>query len=213
MVNPGIIQRSAARPLYCVALFAATVLISACGGNQEAEERETPAPAEETTSESPAGNPAGTSPAGLGLTATATIEARSGSSLTGTATFAEVAEGVRVVIEVAGAPPGDHAVHVHENGDCSAPDASSAGSHFNPENHAHGGPHTAERHPGDFGNLTVGADGTGRLELVTKDLTVGESPISVVGLSIIVHEKADDFSQPVGNAGGRIGCGVIALAG
>ena len=74
MVNPSIIQRSAARSLYCVALFAATALISACGGNQEAEERETPAPAEETTSESPAGNPAGTSPAGLGLTATATID-------------------------------------------------------------------------------------------------------------------------------------------
>ena len=68
------------------------------------------------------------------------------------------------------------------------------------------------RHPGDFGNLTVGADSTGRIELVTKDLTVGESPISVVGLSIIVHEKADDFSQPVGNAGGRIGCGLIEAA-
>lgn len=213
MANPGFVERCSWRAFVLVTLFGATALISSCGGNKEAEQRETPAPAGETTSsDSPAGSTAGTTPAGMGHTATATIEARSGSSLTGTATFTEVADGVRVVVEVAGAPPGDHAVHVHENGDCSAPDASSAGSHFNPEHHAHGGPHTAERHPGDFGNLTVGADGTGRLELVTKDLTVGESPVSVVGLSIIVHEKVDDFSQPVGNAGGRIGCGVITLA-
>jgi Cu-Zn family superoxide dismutase len=210
MRNVRLVERFTWRPVGLVALFAMAMLASSCGQNQEQETRETPAPAEEQT-ESSSGSTAAT-PAGLGAKATATIEPRSGSSLRGTATFTEEAEGVRVVVEVAGAPPGDHAVHVHENGDCSAPDASSAGSHFNPEQHEHGGPHTAVRHPGDFGNLTVGADSTGRIELVTKDLTVGESPISVVGLSIIVHEKADDFSQPVGNAGGRIGCGLIEAA-
>lgn len=209
MVKVRLVDRSTWRALGLVALFATAVLASSCGQNQQQQERETPAPAEDASRSTEATS---ATPAGLGQTAVATIEARSGSSLRGTATFTETEEGVRVVVEVSGAPPGDHAVHVHEHGDCSAPDGSSAGSHFNPEHHEHGGPHTAVRHPGDFGNLTVGADSTGRLELVTKDLTVGESPVSVVGLSIIVHEKADDFSQPVGNAGGRIGCGVIEAA-
>lgn len=209
MVKAGSIERYSWRPAFLVALCATTVLTTSCAQKQEAEERDAPAAA---SNESPAESPAGTTPAGLGHMASATIEPRSGSSVSGTATFTEEADGVRVVVEIAGAPPGEHAVHVHENGDCSAPDASSAGSHFNPEQHEHGGPHTAVRHPGDFGNLTVGADGRGRLELVTRDLTVGESPISVVGLSIIVHEKVDDFSQPVGNAGGRIGCGEITAA-
>jgi Cu-Zn family superoxide dismutase len=212
MARVRISERLAGRPAHLIVmLLAASAVASSCAPKQETATRETPAPAQQTPppAESPA---AGTSLAGVGHKATATIEARSGSTLTGTATFTEEADGVRVVVEVAGAPPGDHAVHVHEKGDCSAPDASSAGSHFNPNHVDHGGPHTAVRHPGDFGNLTVGADGKGRLELVTKDLTVGESPISVVGLSIIVHEKADEFTQPVGNAGGRIGCGLITAA-
>lgn len=211
MARVRIIERSAGRPAsLVVTLLAASALAWSCAQKHETATHETPPPAKQTPApESPA---AGTTPAGVGHTAKATIESRSGSTLTGTATFTEQADGVHVVIEVAGAPPGDHAVHVHEKGDCSAPDASSAGSHFNPGHVDHGGPHTAVHHPGDFGNMTVGADGKGRLELVTKDLTVGESPISVVGLAIIVHEKPDEFTQPVGNAGGRIGCGVITAA-
>jgi superoxide dismutase, Cu-Zn family len=211
MARVRISERSAVRPAHLIVmLLAASALGGACAPKQETATHETPAPAKEMP---PAQSPAaGTSLAGTGHMARATIEARSGSTLTGTATFTEEADGVHVVVEVAGAPPGDHAVHVHEKGDCSAPDASSAGSHFNPNHVEHGGPHTAVHHPGDFGNMTVGADGKGRIELVTKDLTVGESPISVVGLSIIVHEKPDEFTQPVGNAGGRIGCGVIAAA-
>lgn len=210
MASVRSVERSVGRPAALIfTLFAASALVFSCAKKEEVEKRETP-PA---TNEAPAsGSAAGTTPAGVGHQAKAAIESRSGSTLTGTATFTEEADGVHVVIEVAGAPPGEHAVHLHEKGDCSAPDASSAGSHFNPEHVEHGGPHTSVHHPGDFGNMTVGADGKGRLELVTKDLTIGESPISVVGLSIIVHEKADDFSQPVGNAGGRIGCGVIAAA-
>lgn len=203
-------ERWAGRPaVVIVTLFAASALACSCNQKQEATNRETSTPSTETPASESA---AGTTPAGIGRTASATIEPRSASRLTGTATFTETADGVHVLIDVAGAPPGEHAVHVHENGDCSAPDASSAGGHFNPEKVEHGGPQTAVHHPGDFGNMTVGADGKGRLELVTSDLTVGESPISVVGLSIVVHEKADDFGQPVGNAGGRIGCGEIRAA-
>ena len=141
--------------------------------------------------------------------AKAVIEGRSGSNLKGEAVFTEVDGKVQVVVMVAGAPPGKHAVHVHETGDCSAPDAKSAGGHFNPDGHAHGAPDSSQHHAGDFGNMDVGPEGAGKLELSTKDLTVTTGPRSVAGRAIIVHEKPDDFGQPVGNAGGRIGCGVI----
>ncbi len=143
--------------------------------------------------------------------ARAAIEGRSSSKLAGEAVFTEVDGKVHVVVAVTGAPPGKHAVHVHEKGDCSAPDASSAGTHFNPDGqgHPHGDPGAAKHHAGDFGNMEVGADGNGKLDLTVKSITVSAGPRSVVGRAIIVHEKPDDFSQPVGNAGGRIGCGVI----
>jgi len=143
--------------------------------------------------------------------AKATIEARSGSSLTGTATFTEKDGGVDVVVDVSGAPAGTHAVHLHEKGDCSAPDATSAGGHFNPTNVPHGAPDAPQHHAGDFGNMTVGADGKGHLTLHSGMLTVGPGPGSVIGHAIIVHANADDMTtQPTGNAGGRIGCGVVS---
>jgi len=147
-----------------------------------------------------------TMPAGK---ASATIEGRSGSSLTGTAEFMVHGGQMMVTVSVKGATPGVHAVHIHEKGDCSAPDATSAGAHFNPGGHQHGSPDSKERHAGDFGNMTVAADGTGSLMVHTDMLTM-EGPNSVVGRAIIIHEKEDDFvTQPTGNAGGRIGCGVI----
>ncbi len=153
-------------------------------------------------------------------TAVATLEARSGSAVQGTVTFEELpnphaghdgapATQLRVVIDISGATPGDHAVHVHEKGDCSAPDGSSAGGHFNPEGRPHGDHTSAEKHPGDFGNVTVGADGKGRKELVVTSLTLADGPVSARGRSVIVHEKSDDFGQPTGNAGGRQACGVV----
>lgn len=143
------------------------------------------------------------------LIARAVIEGRSGSKLSGEAVFTEAGGQVTVLVKVKGAPPGLHAVHIHEKGDCSAPDASSAGTHFNPEGHKHGAPDAAEHHAGDFGNMEVKADGAGELTLATKRLTVAAGANSVNGRSIIIHEKPDDFSQPVGNAGGRLGCGEI----
>lgn len=142
--------------------------------------------------------------------ATATIEARSGSKVTGMATFAEIRDRVHVTVEIAGATPGEHGVHIHEKGDCSAADASSAGPHFNPAGHSHGGPNAPMHHAGDFGNLTVGPDGKGKLTLVTHDISLKQGPRSVMGRAIVVHEMVDDLkSQPAGNAGARIGCGVI----
>ena len=149
-------------------------------------------------------------PAASGPRATATIEARSGSTLSGTALFTPTAGGVHIVVEVSNAPQGIHAVHLHEKGDCSAPDATSAGGHFNPTGMAHGSPDAPAHHAGDFGNMTVGEDGHGRLELDSTMLTITPGERSVVGHAIVVHAKPDDMqTQPTGNAGGRIGCGVV----
>ncbi len=139
------------------------------------------------------------------------LVAKSGSKLSGTATFTAVKGGVDVKIQVAGAPPGQLATHVHEKGDCSAADAASAGGHFNPESHPHGLPPAQERHLGDLGNIDVGPDGTGSTEVVVMCANLEDSdPSSFVNRAIIVHEKRDDGGQPTGNAGGRIGCGVIS---
>ena len=140
----------------------------------------------------------------------ATIEGRSGSALTGTATFTQAGGAVHIVVDVNNAPEGVHAVHLHEKGDCSAPDASSAGGHFNPTHMPHGAPEAPQHHAGDFGNMTVGADGHGHLELDSAALTVAPGEMSVVGRAIVVHGKPDDMTtQPTGNAGPRIGCGVV----
>jgi Cu-Zn family superoxide dismutase len=128
----------------------------------------------------------------------------------GTATFTEVPGGVKVTVEVAGAPPGKVATHVHETADCSAPDAKSAGGHFNPAAKPHGLPPDPARHLGDLGNIEIKPDGTGRTEIVVPGASLGEGdPSSYLGRAIIVHDKQDDGGQPAGNAGGRIGCGVI----
>ena len=108
--------------------------------------------------------------------------------------------------------PGQHGLHIHETGDCSAPDAKSAGGHFNPHKMDHGSPDKSPRHAGDFGNITVGDDGKGKLELTVEQLTVLPGDSSVVGKALVLHEKPDDVTtQPSGNSGARIGCGVINL--
>ena len=143
--------------------------------------------------------------------AKATIEPKSGSTVTGTATFTEVpGGGVKVVVDVQKAPPGTHGLHIHEKGDCSDPEAKSAGGHFNPTSMNHAGPMDKEHHAGDLGNIDVKADGTGHLEITSTMLTVAPGANSVVGKAVVFHEKADDLkTQPTGNAGGRLGCGVI----
>lgn len=143
--------------------------------------------------------------------ATATIESRSNSTATGTASFEQAGDKLKIVVEVSGATPGQHGLHIHMKGDCSAPDAKSAGDHFNPDSKMeHGAPDKPMHHGGDFGNLTVGEDGKGKLELETADLTVSGTTNGVLGRAIVLHEKPDDtVTQPSGNSGARIGCGVI----
>jgi superoxide dismutase, Cu-Zn family len=151
-------------------------------------------------------------PDALPRTAVAMIEPRSGSTAEGVATFTETEDGVRLVVQMAGMEPGLRAMHIHEYGDCSAPDASSAGGHWNPDFHTHGAIHQTDRaHRGDIGNIEIGPDGRGRLEITTRLWTLGgDAMTSVVGRSIVVHAGADDLrAQPDGGAGIKVGCGVI----
>ena len=146
-----------------------------------------------------------------GHTAAANLESRSGSSVTGTSSFSEKDNKVTVTVDVAGATPGKHGAHIHENGDCSAPDAASAGGHWNPATKTHGTP-DPNHHLGDLGNIDVGADGKGQLT-VTREWTVGDGAASdVVGKAVVIHAGEDDLkTDPAGNSGGRQACGVISL--
>lgn len=129
----------------------------------------------------------------------------------GIVSFSQEADGVKIVAHIIGAPPGTHGLHVHEVGDCSASDFKSAGGHFNPTDSIHGSPEDAERHAGDLGNIEIGADGSGHLELTSNMLTVATGGSAVVGRAVILHEQADDLvSQPTGAAGARLACGVVA---
>jgi superoxide dismutase, Cu-Zn family len=141
--------------------------------------------------------------------ATADLKPLGDSGVTGKATFTTHGTKVQVDAEISGLTPGKHGFHVHEFGDCSAPDGTSAGGHFNPEGHPHGAPGPAS-HPGDLGNLEADANGRATLSLELESFTVDAAKLGVVGRGLIVHEKADDLvSQPVGEAGGRLACAVI----
>jgi len=136
----------------------------------------------------------------------------SGSTVSGTVTFSRTDKGMVVVADITGLTPGKHGFHIHEFGDCSATDATSAGGHFNPAMMKHGGPSDMERHEGDLGNLTADDKGVAHLEITDKILTF-DGKNSIIGRGVIVHAKEDDLvSQPVGNAGARIACGTIAVA-
>jgi Cu-Zn family superoxide dismutase len=136
-----------------------------------------------------------------------------GNKVSGTVTFAEVADGVQVRAEITGLTPGKHGFHVHEFGDCSAPDAMSAGAHFNPTHEPHAGPDAPQRHTGDMGNVEADASGKAKLEYVDNEMSLTNDQQSVIGRSVVVHAKADDLkSQPAGDSGARIACGVIGVA-
>lgn len=129
--------------------------------------------------------------------------------ITGTVTFTQEKEGVHVVADIDGLTPGEHGFHVHEKPDLSAPDLSSAGGHFNPEHHKHGGPESEEHHAGDLGNLTADEKGHAHLDKIFTGLAI-TGKLGVVGHSVIIHAKADDLkSQPAGESGKRVAGGAI----
>jgi Cu-Zn family superoxide dismutase len=152
-------------------------------------------------------------PAAGRRTAVADLAAASGSKVTGKVTFVEENGTVEATVHIEGAPDGDHGFHIHEKGDCSAPDATSAGGHFNPGHMDHGAPDAPAHHAGDFGNIKV-EKGMAHAVIKMSGITLGEGETSIIGKGVILHEKVDDFkTQPTGNAGARIACGVIKAEG
>lgn len=144
--------------------------------------------------------------------AVAVLSPTKGSIASGTVTFTKLQTGVKIVADVSGLTPGPHGFHVHEFGDCSAPDASSAGGHFNPSRAQHGAPNSPLRHAGDFGNLVADVSGKAHYERVDTMISF-DGANSIIGRAVIVHENVDDLkTQPTGNAGGRVACGVIGIA-
>jgi superoxide dismutase, Cu-Zn family len=133
------------------------------------------------------------------------------SNVQGTVTFTKVAGGVRVHAELTGLTPGEHGFHVHQFGDCTAMDGKCTGGHFNPTDAPHGGPDSAERHVGDLGNITADSSGKATYDRVDKMIALNGKN-SIIGRAIIVHAGRDDLkSQPSGDAGARVGCGVIGI--
>ena len=148
-----------------------------------------------------------------GRHAMAELNPASGSNVRGTVHFHETPRGVHVVATVNGLTPGKHGFHIHDKGDCSAPDAASAGGHFNPTGMKHGGPRDTERHAGDFGNLTADASGKATFDWIDDRISF-DGPNSIIGKGVIVHEKEDDLKSQTptpGNAGKRIACGSIQI--
>jgi len=145
------------------------------------------------------------------LTATATLEARSGSSVTGIVKLNERDGRVHAHVDLSGfAANSVHGLHVHDKGDCSAPDAASAGGHFNPDGVAHGQAGAGVHHAGDMPSVRADANGRVRADFDVGGVTLSAGPTSIVGRSIVVHRDADDYTtQPSGNSGPRVACGVI----
>jgi len=189
--------REMGRQLNYISLFVMVVVFfSACtSGSKQGDEGQTGA--EEQQDE---------------ITAKAVMEPASGSQVTGEATFTEENGTIVFELNAENLTPGEHAVHLHEKGDCSAEDASSAGGHWNPTMKPHGkrGDGTSF-HKGDIANISVGDDGKGTLKLSIDDWSIGGADsTNVIGKSVIIHADPDDFtSQPAGNAGARVSCGVI----
>jgi superoxide dismutase, Cu-Zn family len=145
-------------------------------------------------------------------TAIAMLAPTEGYTASGAVQFRQNGDVMQINIRIDGLEPNAvHGLHIHEIGDCRASDASSAGGHFDPQGNKHGGPQDNLRHAGDLGNVNSDADGTAQTEIEVGGISLGTGPDSIIGRSVIVTAQADDLvSQPSGNAGARIACGLIS---
>ncbi|MGB5082182.1 MAG: superoxide dismutase family protein [Burkholderiales bacterium] len=146
-----------------------------------------------------------------GTIASAALKPTTGNKTFGEATFEQVGNKVKVVVFVQGLKPGqEHGLHIHEAGDCSSGDGMSAKGHFNPFGKPHGNPSSGERHAGDLPALKANKAGRANVQIDLDIITVTPGPASIVGRGLIVHAGPDDYTtQPTGNAGARLACGVI----
>ena len=147
-------------------------------------------------------------------TAAAKLAAGDGAAR-GTASVTQAADGLHVLVKAIGVTPGIHAVHIHTTGQCTGPDFTSAGGHWNPTAHKHGKDNPAGPHMGDMPNMQAKPDGSGEIEYVVPGgaISDGATPLlDADGAAIVIHAQADDYkSDPTGNAGGRVACGVLSV--
>ena len=180
---------------------------------QQADKTNTPAaPAVVLPQPPPA--PAKTEPMPAGI-AHVNLDPTQGHTGIGELTLTMVGPDVQVTGLITGLPPNsEHGFHIHEKGDCSAPDASSAGGHFNPTGEPHGDVNSPAHHAGDMMNIKADGEGTAQVDDIAKGVTIGDGGANdIVGKAIVLHEKADDYkTQPSGDSGARIACGVIETA-
>jgi superoxide dismutase, Cu-Zn family len=143
--------------------------------------------------------------------ATAALQPTKGNKAFGEATFEQVGDKVRVIVFAQNLPPDrELGFHIHEAGDCSSGDGMSARGHFNPHDKPHGNPQSAERHAGDLPSLKVEKSGRAKIDVTVDGISIGRGPGDIVGRGLIIHAQADDYkTQPTGNAGARLACGVI----
>ena len=147
--------------------------------------------------------------------AMATLDSTSGSTAKGTVHFTDAGDGnVEVQVDLTGVPPGNHGFHLHEKGDCGN-NAMNSGGHFNPTGMIHGAPDAVSHHAGDFGNVTADANGEVHTRFTTHSISLKPGdPTNPVGHAVVLHANPDDLvSQPAGNAGARIACGVVMTSG
>jgi len=144
--------------------------------------------------------------------AMAVLSPTQGNNVHGTVTFTQVGDAVRVAAEIKGLSKGKHGFHIHQYGDCSAPDGKSAGGHYNPTGQPHAGPNQKRRHVGDMGNIETDSSGKAQYDAVDSHMNLN-GPNSIIGRAVIVHAGEDDLkSQPSGDAGPRVACGVIGVS-
>jgi Cu-Zn family superoxide dismutase len=200
------------QPIFLSLAIAAALGLAACSSPSAPPAGDTVAPP--ATVAAPTA-PAATGAQGTASTAQVVLKPTQGHDANGTLTLRAEGDGVRISGELAGLKPGsEHGFHVHENGDCSAPDATSAGGHFNPAGQAHGSMDADPHHAGDMPNQMADAQGVADVNVLVPgmSLTPG-SDHYVIGRALVVPAQPDDYqSQPSGNAGARIACGVIEAA-
>lgn len=206
------------RHLLLSASLAAAALLGACNKDEPDHSSPPPAPTAETPVAEPAtGSPPASEMPGepsheMDIGATATLAPTAGSAVAGTLSFMTMEGGLHITGQVTGlAPDSVHGFHLHEKGDCSAPDGSSAGGHFNPTAAPHGKADAGEHHAGDMNNISADATGTAPVDMMIMGVELGTGGANdIIGKGVIVHADADDYStQPTGNAGARLACGVV----